>query len=156
LKISIVAVGHKMPAWVNAGFKVYQQRMPKHFRLKLIEVPAVTRTPNMPVSKAMAREGERVFKYLHADDYVVALDEHGMQWTSKKLAGNLEQWQKEHQQVTFLVGGADGLSESCKQRADVMWSLSHLTLPHGMVRIQLCEQIYRGWTLIQGHPYHRN
>jgi 23S rRNA (pseudouridine1915-N3)-methyltransferase len=145
-----------MPAWVNEGFKRYQQRLPKHFFPKLIEVPAITRTPTMPAAKAMAREGERMLKHLQPGHYVIALDEHGEQWSSKKLAGNLEQWQQMHQQVTFIIGGADGLSAECKQRANQTWSLSRLTLPHGMVRVQLCEQIYRGWTLIQGHPYHRD
>ncbi len=87
--------------------------------------------------------------------FVVALDEHGDQWTSKQLSRQLEQWQ-EHQQVCLLIGGADGLSDDCRTLADRTWSLSKLTLPHGMVRVLLCEQIYRGWTLLQGHPYHRD
>ena len=120
-----------MPSWVSDGFKVYQQRLPKHFHPELIEIPAVTRSATMPV------------------------DKHGRQWASTQLAGEMDMWQSTYQQVTFLIGGADGLSPECKARANQTWSLSKLTLPHGMVRVQLCEQIYRGWTILQGHPYHR-
>ena len=144
-----------MPSWGSDGFKVYQQRLPKHFRPELIEIPAVTRSATMPVDRAMQREGDKMMKHLQPGHHVVALDEHGRQWASKQLAGEMEVWQSTYQQVTFLIGGADGLSPECKARANQTWSLSRLTLPHGMVRVQLCEQIYRGWTILQGHPYHR-
>jgi len=144
-----------MPSWVSDGFATYQQRLPKHFYPALIEVPAVTRSATMPVDLAMQREGQKMLKYIQPEYHVVALDEHGKQWTSKQLASEMEGWQHEYQQVCFLIGGADGLSPECKARANQTWSLSRLTLPHSMVRVQLAEQIYRGWTILQGHPYHR-
>ena len=154
MKLSIVAIGHRMPAWVSDGFATYQQRLPKHFYPDLVEIPAVTRGASMPAARAMQREGEKMLKAIPSGAHVVALDEHGEQWTSKRLSRELEQWQQ-HQHVSLLIGGADGLSAECKQRARQSWALSKLTLPHGMVRVLLCEQIYRGWTLLQGHPYHR-
>ena len=144
-----------MPSWVSDGFKFYQQRLPKHFHPELIEIPAVTRSAAMPVARAMQREGGKMMKQLQPDHYVVALDERGRQWGSKQLAVEMGRWQSTYKQVTFLIGGADGLSPECKARADQTWCLSQLTLPHAMVRVQVCEQIYRGWTILQGHPYHR-
>lgn len=94
-------------------------------------------------------------KALPPQAYVIALDEHGSNWTSSELAGQLEAWQASHPVVAFMIGGADGLSDSCKQRADRLWSLSPLTLPHALVRVLLTEQLYRAWTVTQGHPYHR-
>jgi len=145
-----------MPAWVDEGFKTYQQRLPKHFFPQLIEIPAVTRSSGMTVEKAMAKEGEKMLKSIQPDHHVIALDERGAQWTSRRLSEHMSDWQSMYSQVSFLIGGADGLSPECKQRANQIWSLSKLTLPHGMVRVQLAEQIYRGWSLLQGHPYHRD
>jgi len=156
VRISILAVGQRLPAWVNDGFKVYHQRFPQHIKIELIEIPAVQRTSGITAEKAMAQESERMLKHVQPGQYVIALDEHGKQWTSRELAAGMEEWQQLHPQVAILIGGADGLGSECKARADKTWSLSRLTLPHGMVRVMLAEQLYRGWTLIQGHPYHRD
>ena len=96
-----------------------------------------------------------MLKSLPDNAYVVALDERGKSWSSKELSSRLEGWMTHEPHVIFLIGGADGLADSCKQRADQLWSLSELTLPHALVRVVLAEQIYRAWTLVQGHPYHR-
>ena len=101
------------------------------------------------------QEGERLLKAISPAAYVIALDEHGESWGSKDLAHQLETWLGNYSNVALMIGGADGLADSCKQRADRIWSLSPLTLPHTLVRVLLSEQLYRAWTLLQGHPYHR-
>ena len=97
-----------------------------------------------------------MLKALRDPAYVIALDERGKNWSSTDLAAQLESWMANDPNVVFMIGGADGLADSCKQRADQLWSLSPLTLPHALVRVVLAEQIYRAWTLVQGHPYHRD
>ena len=97
-----------------------------------------------------------MLKAMQDPAYVIALDEHGKSWSSTGLAAQLANWMATYPNVVFLIGGADGLADSCKQRADALWSLSPLTLPHALVRVVLAEQIYRAWTLVQGHPYHRD
>ena len=144
-----------MPAWVNEGAGVYQKRLPRHLELEFREIPAAQRSSGSTSASNKQKEGALLLKALQEPAYVVALDERGQQWSSAQLAEQLEYWQGNQPRVVFLIGGADGLAESCKQRADKLWSLSALTLPHALVRVVLAEQIYRAWTLVQGHPYHR-
>jgi 23S rRNA (pseudouridine1915-N3)-methyltransferase len=144
-----------MPAWVNEGVGVYQKRLPRHLELEFREIPAAQRSSGSTSASNKQKEGAQLLKALKEPAYVVALDERGQQWSSAQLAEQLEYWQGNQPRVVFLIGGADGLAESCKQRADKLWSLSALTLPHALVRVVLAEQIYRAWTLVQGHPYHR-
>lgn len=156
MRISVLAVGQRLPRWVNDGFAVYQQRLPQHMKLELTELPAAQRTSSMSAEKAMAQEAERILKQIQPDHHVIVLDEHGKQRSSRELSAEMDQWQQLYPQVSIVIGGADGLAAEVKQRANQLWSLSKLTLPHGMVRVMLAEQLYRGWTLIQGHPYHRD
>lgn len=156
MRISILAVGQRLPGWVNDGFETYRQRLPKHLNAELIEVPAAARTSGMPAAKAMQDESVRLLKAIDPADHVVVLDERGKSWSSRDLAKELEQWQQYHPKVNIIIGGADGLDDACKQRANQTWSLSKLTLPHGLVRVLLAEQLYRAWSLSQGHPYHRD
>ncbi len=144
-----------MPGWVADGVRTYQKRLPRHLKLEFRDFPPVQRTAGMTAERAMAREGEQMLKVLPDAAYLVALDERGQQWSSADLAGRLEAWMASQPNVFFMIGGADGLAAACKQRADSTWSLSTLTLPHSLVRVVLAEQIYRAWTLVQGHPYHR-
>lgn len=103
----------------------------------------------------MQKEQEQLLKRAGRTDRVIALDERGVEWTSVQLADQMRGWQQDAASVALLVGGPDGLTDACRQRADSVWSLSRLTLPHGLVRVVLAEQIYRAWTILQGHPYHR-
>jgi 23S rRNA (pseudouridine1915-N3)-methyltransferase len=155
MRLAALAIGTRMPVWVNEGVKVYQKRLPRHLQLEFRELPAAQRSSGTTPEMLRQKEGDSMLRALADETWVVALDEHGVGWTSTELATQLQHWMGHYPQVAFLIGGADGLAEACKRRANSVWSLSPLTLPHAMVRVLLAEQIYRAWTLIQGHPYHR-
>ncbi|MDP6436142.1 MAG: 23S rRNA (pseudouridine(1915)-N(3))-methyltransferase RlmH [Gammaproteobacteria bacterium] len=156
MQLTALVIGTRMPSWVEEGVATYTKRLPRHIALSFRELPAAQRSSGSDVSKQKALEGERLLKALPEPAYCVALDEHGKSCTSVALAGQLEDWLASHSQVAFMIGGADGLAEPCMERADRIWSLSPLTLPHALVRVLLAEQIYRAWTVLQGHPYHRD
>ena len=144
-----------MPAWVTAGFEEYRKRLPAQLALELHEVPAGQRKARADAAAARRIEGDELLRRAERADLVLALDEQGRQWSTRDLADALSRWQMEAPRVALLVGGPDGLDERCRQRADRLWSLSKLTLPHALVRVLVAEQIYRAWTILQGHPYHR-
>jgi len=155
MKIKLIAVGTKMPAWVETAFKTYAQRLPRDCSLELIEIPAAKRTRNQLATKWMEKEGELILKSIDASDWVVALDVEGNSWSTTQLASQVTKWQSMGNNVALLVGGPDGLSQACLNRANQGWSLSSLTLPHPMVRVVLSEAIYRAWSVTVNHPYHR-
>jgi 23S rRNA (pseudouridine1915-N3)-methyltransferase len=144
-----------MPAWINTGFKEYNKRLPKEFYLNLIEVPAATRSKSSSTEKIMAEESKRIRAVIPEGSLIIALDEHGKQLGSISLSKKLDSWTQEGRDVTFVIGGADGLADEIKQSTDMLWSLSSLTLPHALVRVILVEQVYRAWTIMDNHPYHR-
>lgn len=154
MHIRVLAVGTRQPAWVTAAVDEYVQRLPRNWRFSLDEIPAVQRGKQAAVA-ATVREGESILSSLADSERLIALDERGEQITSVGLAGWLEDWQSDGRDVCLCIGGADGLSDGCLQRAERRWSLSRLTLPHGLVRVFLAEQLYRAWSLNAGHPYHR-
>ncbi len=156
MRIQILAVGTRMPAWVNQGVEDYLRRLPRHIDCSFREIPAAQRSAGSTVEMIKHKEAEALLKAARAADYTVALDERGSRCSSTGLADHLQDWLDNYSRVALLVGGADGLDDRCKQAADQVWSLSDLTLPHPLVRIILAEQIYRAWTLLQGHPYHRD
>lgn len=155
MKIKIIAVGTKMPQWVEQGYQEYAKRLPREVLLECIEIPLGPRGKNPDLARAIKQESDAILAQIHAQDFVVALEVKGQNWSTEKLASNMERWQMEGLNVTLLVGGPDGLSDACRQRANQQWSLSALTLPHPVVRIVLAEQIYRAWSITQNHPYHR-
>lgn len=155
MKIKLIAVGTKMPQWVDTAFNNYAQRLPKDCSLELFEIPAAKRSKNQLAEKWMAKEGELILKNIDKSDWVVALEVQGKNWSTPKLAEQLTQWQSKGCNVALLVGGPDGLSPACIQRANQSWSLSALTLPHPMVRVILSETLYRAWSVTVNHPYHR-
>jgi 23S rRNA (pseudouridine1915-N3)-methyltransferase len=155
MRITTLAVGTRMPGWVTDGVQSYQKRLPRHIDFSIQEIPAAPRGASSSATKQKQKEGETMLKALREPAYTIALDERGKCWSSIELSGQLENWLANHSRVALLIGGADGLSDEVKQRADALWSLSSLTLPHALVRVLLAEQIYRAWTLVQGHPYHR-
>ncbi|TNF36069.1 MAG: 23S rRNA (pseudouridine(1915)-N(3))-methyltransferase RlmH [Gammaproteobacteria bacterium] len=155
MKIRVLAVGTRMPAWVTEGCHEYTKRLPPELALEWHEIPLGKRARNQPVAKAIAEESERMLKAIGRDDQVVALDVQGKALSTQALAGKLSDWQQAGRPLTLLVGGPDGLSDDCRARADLHWSLSALTLPHPLVRIVLAEQLYRAWTILSGHPYHK-
>lgn len=152
MQIRLIAVGRKGPDWVNTGFEEYRRRLPRELDLSLQLIAPQTQGS---VTQRKSKEGQAQLKKLPKSPLVIALDEHGQNWSTRELSDNLKRWMASGQSLAFLVGGADGLSDEVKQRADAQWSLSRLTLPHAMVRVVLAEQVYRAWSLLSGHPYHR-
>ncbi|MGI4857386.1 MAG: 23S rRNA (pseudouridine(1915)-N(3))-methyltransferase RlmH [Janthinobacterium lividum] len=155
MKLHILAVGHRMPGWIATGFDEYAKRMPAELRLELREIKPEPRTANRPAEQVMAIERQRIEAALPKSVRIVALDERGADWTTLRLAAALPEWQRAALDVAFIIGGADGLDPALKARADVLLRLSSLTLPHGVARLLLAEQLYRAWTINQNHPYHR-
>jgi 23S rRNA (pseudouridine1915-N3)-methyltransferase len=155
MQITVAAVGTRLEPWTYAAVEAYQQRLPRHFRFSIAEVAVARRSPGVAAADAMADEGTRLLRHVRPDALALALDERGEQWSSTELAGQLKGWLDHRPQIAILIGGPDGLAPACRQRADRLWSLSRLTLPHALVRVFLIEQLYRAWTILQGHPYHR-
>ncbi|NIR30047.1 MAG: 23S rRNA (pseudouridine(1915)-N(3))-methyltransferase RlmH [Gammaproteobacteria bacterium] len=155
MRIHLLAVGRRMPRWVHAGYDDYARRLPPECSLLLVEIPPARRTRTGEARRALAREGELLLRAIPDAARVVALDERGAGWRTRELAHRLSHWMQEGRDLALLVGGPDGLAPACLERADARWSLSPLTLPHGLARIIVAEQIYRAWSLLHRHPYHR-
>ncbi len=155
MRIHLLAVGSRMPRWVDAGYEDYARRLPRECSLHLVEIPLVRRTRTGDPRRAREREGERLLRAIPDGARVVALDEGGAGWRTRDVARRLSRWMLEGRDLALLVGGPDGLARACQERAEARWSLSPLTLPHGLVRIIVAEQMYRAWSLLHHHPYHR-
>jgi len=153
VKFIVVAVGHRMPAWVDSGFAEYAGRMPREARIELAALKPAPR--GGPVKRVLDAEGERISSALPADCVKVVLDERGTLVRTVDLARRIARWREMGRDVAFIVGGADGLADSVKKSADFVWSLSPLTLPHGLARVVLAEQLYRAHSILHNHPYHR-
>ena len=152
-RLRLLAVGTRMPGWVQEGFEEYRKRLPREWSLELREIPLAKRGADVP--RAMREEGEALLAALDGDEHVVAMEVGGKALSTADMAGRLGRWREDGRRAAFLVGGPDGLPESCRARANEQWSLSRLTLPHPLVRVLLAEQLYRAWSLMAGHPYHR-
>ncbi len=155
MRINLIAVGTRMPAWVEAGVDEYRKRLPPELSLQIREIPLGKRGKNADIARAMAQEGEAMLAAIGARDRVVALEVKGRAWSTEQLAQQLAAWQMSGDDVALLVGGPDGLAPNCQARANERWSLSPLTLPHPLVRVLLAEQLYRAWSINNNHPYHR-
>ena len=155
MHIRLLAVGDRQPPWVDEAFGLYAGRFPRDWKFRLDVIPTVRRQKNDKSQKAKQAEGELILGKLSAGEQVVLLDERGRQLDSKSLAKKVVDWQSDGRDLCFVIGGPDGVSESCRARADFTWSLSSLTLPHGLARVLLAEQLYRAHSLQTGHPYHR-
>ena len=154
MQLFIVAVGHKMPAWIETGFAEYAKRMPPELRIVLKEVKPVERSGSKTAATAMALERERIEAVLPKGVRIVALDERGKDLTSVGLSQALEAWQQDGRDVAFLIGGADGLDPELKARADGLIRISSMTLPHGIVRVIPAEQLYPALSITPNPPYH--
>ncbi|MFG6136763.1 23S rRNA (pseudouridine(1915)-N(3))-methyltransferase RlmH [Halomonas sp. B23F22_10] len=155
MKVRLLAVGTKMPDWVTRGVEEYRKRLPRDFVLEVEEIAPGARGKNADTRRAIAQESERLRARLKGDEHLVALEVGGKTWSTEQLARQAEDWRLGGRDVVLLVGGPDGLDPALSASADQRWSLSPLTLPHPLVRILLAEQLYRAWTLMVGHPYHR-
>ncbi|MDH3615382.1 MAG: 23S rRNA (pseudouridine(1915)-N(3))-methyltransferase RlmH [Gammaproteobacteria bacterium] len=155
MHIRLLAVGDRQPSWVDEAFRIYAERFPREWKFRLDTIATVRRRKNDKSRQAMTAEGAQILGRLGATEQVVLLDEQGEQLTSQLLAARLKAWQTDGRDLCFVIGGPDGVSENCRQRANFTWSLSQLTLPHGMARVLFAEQMFRAWSLQTGHPYHR-
>lgn len=155
MRIRLITVGSRMPAWVEQGWQEYARRLPPELALELIEIPLVTRGKNADVARLMRQEGRAMLSKVAGGERVITLEVQGRPWTTEELAGELNAWRLQANTVNLMVGGPEGLAEEVRARSDVRWSLSPLTLPHLLVRILVAEQLYRAWTLLVGHPYHK-
>jgi 23S rRNA (pseudouridine1915-N3)-methyltransferase len=155
MKCRLIAAGTRMPDWVNAGFRDYQKRLRSPLALDLVEIPIATRRAGENPQRAITREGENMLAALGRDDFVVALEVTAKSMTTEQVSSWLAERLREARPLVLLIGGPDGLSDACRTRANHAWSLSPLTLPHGLVRVILAEQIYRAMSMLAGHPYHR-
>ncbi|WP_409524826.1 23S rRNA (pseudouridine(1915)-N(3))-methyltransferase RlmH [Nitrincola sp. MINF-07-Sa-05] len=155
MRIRLIAVGTRMPAWVETGYSEYAKRLPPDFQLELVELALGHRGKGADPARAMRAEGDAMLAAIGKGDRVIALAVDGRNWSTEQLSEQAAAWRMNGCNVSLLVGGPDGLDPRCIAAADQKWSLSALTLPHPLVRILLAEQIYRAWTLLQGHPYHK-
>lgn len=155
MRLQIIAIGTKMPSWVEAGCQEYLKRLPRDFSVEFKPLPLTARGRNTPAKVAIDKEGEQILAAIRDNHWVVALERNGRNWSTEQTAQQVEQWQMRGQPVSLLIGGPDGLSAACLERADQLWSLSALTLPHPLVRVVVVEQLYRVWSLLNRHPYHK-
>lgn len=152
MKLKLCAIGKRLPGWLEDGVAEYVKRLPRQAAL---EVVALRASKKPTADAARAEEADRLLQKATDSQLIVALDERGDQWSTKQLARRMGDWRDESLNVALLVGGADGLAQECRDRAGLLWGLSNLTLPHGVARLLAVEQIYRAWSLLNNHPYHR-
>lgn len=155
VRIHLLSVGRRMPQWVATGYRDYAKRLPAECGLHLVEIDPGYRGKGANPAAARRDEGERLLAALPKGARAIALDVRGRVWSTEQLAAALAAWMADGRDLALLVGGPEGLGEACIQRADRLWSLSALTFPHPLVRVILAEQLYRAWSILQGHPYHR-
>ena len=155
MRVTILSVGNRMPAWIQDGYQEYTRRMPPEIRVELVELKPEDRGAGRSVDKAKVAEGERVLAALPGGGTLLALDERGKAISTQGLSVLLAGWMRDGSHPVFAIGGADGHADAVRERADKLVSLSALTLPHGMVRVLLAEQLYRAWSILARHPYHR-
>ncbi|MDE3011730.1 MAG: 23S rRNA (pseudouridine(1915)-N(3))-methyltransferase RlmH [Pseudomonadota bacterium] len=156
MRITVAAVGQRMPDWVKSACDDYVKRMPRDLPVQLIEVKPGARAEGRPIERAIEEERDRLKERLPADARLITLDERGSLWTTRELAGCVDSARQEVRDLVFLIGGADGLHAEFKGSGRIQFSLSRLTLPHALARVVLCEQLYRAASLLNNHPYHRD
>ena len=155
MNIHLIAVGNRMPAWVSDAYQDYAARLPRECSLQLVEISAGKRQKGADLKKIAIEEGKKMLAAIPKGCRVIALEIEGKAWNTAQLSMQLEGWMQGGQDIALLIGGPEGLANDCVQRADSKWSLSPLTLPHPMVRVIVAEQLFRAWSILNNHPYHR-
>lgn len=155
MRIHLISVGQKLDSWVNEAYREYAKRLPGDCSLHLLEIPASKRGKNVDLKRAVTLEGQKMLAAIPQNSFVIALEVGGQSWDTPTLAQRLNDWRHMGQDIVLLVGGPEGLAQECKSVARQFWSLSPLTLPHPLVRVILAEQLYRAWSILVNHPYHR-
>jgi len=156
MQIRLIVVGSKQKKWIDLAFKEYQKRLPNEWRFSLEEIHTAKRRKNETSLSIIEREGKKILRKLNNNEQLIVLDEQGEEFSTQELAVKFHMLAKVSNKLCFVIGGPDGLSDAIKEKSNMSWALTKLTLPHGLVRIVFIEQIYRLWTLLSGHPYHRN
>ena len=155
IKLTIITVGKKVPAWIQAGYQEYYKRLPRELNLRLVEIPSARRFKNASIDKLLQQEAKTLLREIPKNTRIILLDERGKKQTTLRLSNELRVWIDTGQDYCFIIGGADGVHGTVFDAADERWSLSDYTLPHALVRVFLIEQIYRAWCILTNHPYHR-
>lgn len=155
MRIRLLTITHKSPAWIQEGYEEYAKRLPPTCALELVEIPAEKRTANADLKRVTEREGEKMLAMIKPNHLVIALDIKGKLWSTEQLSEQLTHWLQGGRNIDLLIGGPEGLSAKCLEKAELRWSLSPLTFPHIIVRLIVAEQIYRAYSILQQHPYHR-
>jgi 23S rRNA (pseudouridine1915-N3)-methyltransferase len=155
MDIHLISVGNRMPRWVVEGYTEYARRLPAECALQLVEISPGRRGKGANIPRILQQEGARMLKSIPKHSGVIALDVQGSSWSTEQLASRLADWLAGGRDLALLVGGPEGLAQACLERAEASWSLSALTLPHPLVRVVVAEQLYRAWSLLRNHPYHR-
>ena len=156
MHIRLLAVGDRQPSWVDTAFDAYRARLPRQWQFRLETIPTASRRKGATEAAAKALEGEKILARIRPVEFVIVLEERGAAFSSREFAARLDEWQEVGDDLVFVIGGPDGISADVAERANFSWSLSQLTLPHGLARVTVAEQLYRAWSLSAGHPYHRD
>jgi|TARA_B100000315_G_scaffold246939_1_gene274914 23S rRNA (pseudouridine1915-N3)-methyltransferase len=154
VKIRLVAVGQRLASWIGDGYADFAKRLPSHLDMRLVEIPSQHRKAGS-VHKIRALEADKILNVLQPQEWVVLLDERGKLLDTAQLSMRFHAWQELGRGLAFVIGGADGVDERVRSRADETLALASATYPHGLVRVMLAEQLYRVWSVTTGHPYHR-
>jgi len=152
LKIKIISIGNKMPAWINEAFDSYMSKLDRDFTIQLIEIKPEKKFDSIDQKKLS--EAEKILSHVDKE-FLIVLDEKGLQFSSQELAQKLKHWSEHFKRITFVIGGADGIHEDILHKANLTWSLSKSTFPHAFVRVLITEQLYRAHSILENHPYHR-
>jgi 23S rRNA (pseudouridine1915-N3)-methyltransferase len=155
MKVRLIAVGSRLPKWIGEGVAEFQVRLPREWHFEVVEIPVAARGNNADIARLRQAEGQKMLRAIPDRAEVIAFDERGQSLGTAAWAQAVQRWQQQGRDVALLIGGPDGLAPECLARAQHRWSLSALTLPHGLARVVVVEALYRAWTVTQGHPYHR-
>ncbi|WP_062267442.1 23S rRNA (pseudouridine(1915)-N(3))-methyltransferase RlmH [Endozoicomonas arenosclerae] len=155
MRVRLISVGSKMPGWVDEGYKEYSRRLGSDLKLDLVEIPLNRRSKGADVNRLQEKEAGQMLAAVGQGDLVVTMEIKGKPWSTEKLADNMGEWMHSGRNVSLMVGGPEGLHASVMAQADLRWSLSPLTLPHPLVRVVVAEQVYRAWSILKNHPYHK-
>ena len=155
MRIRLITVGSKMPGWVEEGYTEYSRRLGADLKLELVEIPLNRRSKGADVNRLQEKEANQMLAAVGQGDLVVTMEIKGKAWSTEQLADKMGDWMHSGRNVSLLVGGPEGLHPGCMAQADLRWSLSPLTLPHPLVRVVVAEQVYRAWSILKNHPYHK-
>lgn len=155
MKLRLLTITHKSLSWIDEGYHEYARRLPPSCSLTVVEIPAEKRNTHSSVQRMLEIEGKKMLAAIHPQHHVIALDIKGQLWSTEQLAAHLQKWQQAGKNIDLLIGGPEGLAPACLQAAQEKWSLSPLTFPHFLIKLLISEQIYRAWSILNHHPYHK-